>query len=225
MIAPHWVRRDAFPVALSARGPPSCSFSAISSSALDLEDFEPLPAPKATTIASKFDRRVRYFHNQREWEEYDVDYHRLTPPKSEDDGGGGSGPLAPRALPEFYRAVSDFLQTSRANHVAHNSKTCIALFDSRGGLGAAAYLVACHMCATMRAPVHAAIEALMLGSPSQTTDPNSHRKWGIRDVRLIKDLQTRFKGNRELRIEGGTPGWWLSKYERKSIFHFQGWGL
>ena len=32
-------------------------------------------------------------------------------------------------------------------------------------------------------------------------------------MRLIKDLQIRFKGRRELKIEGGVPSWWWALEE------------
>lgn len=185
--------------------------------ALDLEEFEPLPAAKAAA-ASKFDRRVRYFHNPSEWDDFDAEYHRLLPPQaaasdgSDGDAGGGGQPppLAPRALPEFYRTVSDFLRRSRAassSSSGGDGKVCVALFDARGGLGAAAYLAAAYMCHALRAPVHAAVEAVKEGTPAQTGE-DAGRKWGLCDVRLVKDLQRRFKGRREIRMEGGTPRWW-----------------
>ncbi|KAL7537407.1 hypothetical protein ACHAXR_007800 [Thalassiosira sp. AJA248-18] len=202
--------------------------------ALDLEEFEPLPAVAKTTTTTKsttktkFDRRVRYFHNPSEWDDYDVEYHRLFPPtknsSSDDAEMNGNNeqrskpPLAPQALPYFYQTISTYLQKSRASNNNNNndSKTYIALFDSRGGLGAAAYLAASYMCHTLKAPVHAAIEALKEGTPSQPNEKDvdsKSRKWGLCDVRLVKDLQTRFNGRKEIRMEGGTPGWWWAVEE------------
>ena len=187
----------------------------IDCTALDLEEFEPLPVSKATnnnasSSSSKFDRRVRYFHNPSEWDDYDVEYHRLLPPKDDDNDGttttGSSDPFAPQTLSEFYSTVSKFLQKSRANDTTNNTMTHIALFDSRGGLGAAAYLAAAYMCHSLKAPVHVAIEALKEGTPLQSGDGG--RKWGLCDVRLVKDLQMRFKGRKEIVIEGGNPNWW-----------------
>jgi len=45
----------------------------------------------------------------------------------------------------------------------------IAIYDSRGGLGAAAYLSAAYVCHhSLKVPVHAAIEALKEGTPTQS---------------------------------------------------------
>jgi len=38
---------------------------------------------------------------------YDVEYHQLSPPKDADS----NEPLAPQILPEFYKTVSNFLQS------------------------------------------------------------------------------------------------------------------
>ncbi|KAL7549141.1 hypothetical protein ACHAWF_012410 [Thalassiosira exigua] len=181
--------------------------------ALDLEEFEPLPPSKAKT---KFDRRVRYFHNPSEWDDFDVEYRRLSPPKSANGAGGGDGnngdggPLAPKILEEFCKVVSDFMQRSRMS--SSNHKVHVALFDSRGGLGAAAYLAAAYMCKTLRAPVHAAIQAVGEGTPSQPND-DPKRKWGLMDLRLVQDLQTRYQGRKEIRQESGTPSWWWAMDE------------
>ena len=194
----------------------------IDCTALDLEEFEPLPAPKASSSsstaasASKFDRRVRYFHNPSEWDDFDVEYHRLLPPKEkqsriENGGGNNSEPLAPLVLEEFNKTISKFMQKSRSTSGGSGNKIHIALFDSRGGLGAASYLAAAYMCQHLRAPAHAAIEAIKQGTPMQpneTDEEKKNRKWGLCDVRLVMDLQSRFKGRKEVRLEGGTPSWW-----------------
>jgi len=182
----------------------------IDCTALDLEEFEPLPSAKATSSSTKFDRRVRYFHNASEWDDYDVEYHRLLPPKraAGDNNNDNYEPLAPQLLTEFYQTVSKFLQKSRSSASNdNNTMTHVALFDSRGGLGAAAYLAASYMCHNLKAPVHVAIEALKEGTPAQSGN-DSDRKWGLCDVRLVKDLQSRFKGRKEIVMEGGNPSWW-----------------
>ncbi|KAL7520588.1 hypothetical protein ACHAWX_005304 [Stephanocyclus meneghinianus] len=197
--------------------------------ALDLEEFDPLPDFTTATTAvgnsgtissakkkkSVLDRRVRYFHNPSEWDDFDVEYYRLMPPKSSDEENcnnqeENNEPLASQVLGEFFRVINNFIQKSRSStsKTEGNSTTHIALFDSRGGLGAASYLAAAYMCHTLKAPVHAALEAVKEGSPSQPSPVDSNRKWGLCDVRLAKDLQTRFKGNREIVIEGGVPSWW-----------------
>ena len=116
----------------------------IDATALDIEEFEPLPS--TTNKTSKFDKRIRYFHNQNEWDEYDVEYHRLSPPKDADS----NEPLAPQILPEFYKTVSNFLQKSRSSDAFNNTMTHIAIYDSRGGLGAAAYPAAAYMCHSLK---------------------------------------------------------------------------
>ena len=181
----------------------------IDCTALDIADFEPLPVSKSTE-ANKFDRRVRYFHNPSEWDDYDVEYCRLSPPKDDDTDKNNSNssvnhePLAPQVLSEFYKIVSNFLQKTQSNAT---SIPYIALFDSRGGLGAAAYLAAAYMCHSLKAPVHAAIEAVKEGAPAQSGD-DADIKFGLCDVRLVKDLQTRFKGKKEIVMKNGTPSWW-----------------
>eukprot|EP00970_Alexandrium_tamarense_P001623 scaffold193_cov203-Alexandrium_tamarense.AAC.3 len=211
----------------------------IDCTALDLEEFEPLPeapTPVATIgnkkkasrfkpATNKLDRRVRYFHNPSEWDDYDVEYHRLMPPKVAKpslsdiaDGTDGDNddktndtknePLAPQVIPEFIQIVTKFIQKSRSATNNNTSTTHISLFDSRGGLGAASYLAAAYMCHSMKAPVHAAFEAVKEGSPAQPLPSDVDRKWGLCDVRLVKDLQERYKGRKEIVIEGGVPKWW-----------------
>lgn len=212
----------------------------IDCTALDLEDFEPLPVPKSNNAAATSlrasaaaarrnggnsnnnnaskDRRVRYFHNPSEWDDYDVEYHRMLPPPTSNNDNNNSAsattgednePLAPKVLNEFFRVVSNFQKSINSNKDDTNTTTHIALFDSRGGLGAAAYLAAAYMCLKLKAPVHAAIEAIKEGTPPQPSpdnDPNV--KWGLCDVRLMKDLQSRFKGRKEIVMEGRVPSWW-----------------
>ena len=170
--------------------------------ALDIEDFEPLPSSRSSA-SSQFDKRTKYWHNQNEWDEFDIEFQRLSPPKDTECGDGD--PLAPKMLTEFHKIVSMFLQKNRGR------ATYIALFDSRGGLGAASYLAAAYMCKSLKAPVHMAVEAVKEATPLQP-DPNdamlAKRKWGICDVRLIKDLQVRFKGRKAITLDGKVPRWW-----------------
>jgi len=211
----------------------------VNCTALDLEDFEALPAGGggsgggAGAARKGMDKRVRYFHNPSEWDDYDVDYHRLLPPEvagdgdtsANDDDGEDAGkhrPLAPQAIPEFLRIVSAFLQKSRANNNGNNNHaTYIALFDSRGGLGAASYLSACYMCQILRAPVHVALEAVKEGTPLQPLEEREDakmKKWGLCDWRLMKDLQIRYKGRKEIVVsggKGGVPSWWWAVEEEE----------
>ncbi|KAL7465057.1 hypothetical protein ACHAXS_005388 [Conticribra weissflogii] len=196
--------------------------------ALDLEEFEALPPAAAAAAKKGMDKRVRYFHNPSEWDDYDVEYHRLLPPddsengenaaeKNHGDDTGRNQPLAPQVIPKFLEIVSTFLQKSRANNNHNNGSnnmTYIAIFDSRGGLGAASYLSACYMCQILRAPVHVALEAVKEGTPLQPleeTEDAKKKKWGLCDWRLMKDLQIRFKGRKEIVVSGGrgsVPSWW-----------------
>jgi hypothetical protein len=209
--------------------------------ALDIEDFAPLPVASSgsssgAAAASRnstsgkqgtMDRRVRYFHNPAEWDDYDVEYQRLMPPSSRpsssDDANNNDELLAaPQSLPEFYRIISDYLTKLRLGDENRNSTsttTYIALFDSRGGLGAASYLAACYMCHQLKAPVHAALEAVKVGSPTQPYENNGNgsssssssttKKFGLCDVKLLQDLQQRFRGQKEIVMEEGAyPTWW-----------------
>lgn len=192
----------------------------IDCTSLDLEDFEALPATASTSILSSslsVDPRVRYFHNPSEWDDYDVEYHRLVPPKNVDgsDESTTKNLLAPQALPEFCNVVSKFLQRSRGKDAISH----VAIFDSRGGLGAGAYLVGGYMCQMMKAPVHAALQALKEGTPTQPSDiitsdgEKGMDKWGLCDPRLVQDLQTRFVGRVEIHMDGRRPSWWYAVEE------------
>jgi len=212
--------------------------------ALDLEEFDPLPdtttssstnggvTPKnkkkqASKKKNALDRRVRYYHNPSEWDDFDVEYVRLVPPKKEDNDNGindnnnsseqsnktTTTSVASEILPQFIQIITKYIQKSRS--AADNSTTStvhIALFDSRGGLGVASYFAAAYMCHSMKAPVHAALDAVREGSPPQPCDDNdggTTKKWGLCDVLLVKDLQSRYRGNREIVMEGA-PRWWYA---------------
>ena len=183
---------------------------AIDCTSLDIEDFEPLPPPPTTTTTTTTmttttkagggggaDGRVRYFHDPAEWDDYDVEYHRMPPPPPTEGGGGDGGPLAPRALPEFCRVVDEYLRRNRAPPPSSSSSSAasaiahVALFDSRGGLGAASYLAGGYMCRSMRSTVRAALECLREGTPRQSGSDAGVR-WGLRDARLARDLRRRF---------------------------------
>mmetsp|Transcript_23864 Transcript_23864/g.36524 ORF Transcript_23864/g.36524 Transcript_23864/m.36524 type:complete len:607 (+) Transcript_23864:51-1871(+) len=208
--------------------------------ALDLEEFEPLPATKQSNNAASSrtsataarrngnsnnnsaakDPRVRYFHNPSEWDDFDVEYHRMMPPpvdsnSSNSTSTGNDEPAAPKILNDFFRVISNF-QKSVVSSSNDTTTTHIALFDSRGGLGAAAYLAAAYMCHTLKAPVHAAIQAVKEGTPPQPSPENDPSvKWGLCDVRLVKDLQSRFMGRKEIVMEGKVPTWWWALDEEE----------
>ncbi|KAL3817489.1 hypothetical protein ACHAXA_007079 [Cyclostephanos tholiformis] len=198
---------------------------AIDCTSLDLEEFEPLPASSSSSScgSSAVDGRVRYFHNPDEWDDYDVEYHRMLPPphptRDDDDDVDDPPPLAPLALPEFCRVVSDYLRRSRdvvgdSASASASASPHVAVFDSRGGLGAAAYLVGGYMCGVMRAPVHVALESLRAGTPGQRRPRpgdgpiDDDVMWGLRDARLVRDMQIRFGGKSEVRVDGRRPAWW-----------------
>ena len=187
----------------------------IDCTSLDLEDFETLPITASNSMSTSVDPRVRYFHNPSEWDDYDVEYHRLVHPKNVDrsDESTTNKLLAPQVLPEFCNVVSKFLQRSRGKDAISH----VAIFDSRGGLGAAAYLIGGYMCQMMKAPVHAALQALKEGTPPQPSDTTETSdgekgmsKWGLCDPRLVQDLQTRFVGRVEIRMDGRRPSWWYA---------------
>ena len=189
---------------------------AIDCTSLDLEDFEPLPSSSSSGVGDGADGRVRYFHNPDEWDDYDVEYHRMLPnhphDKSQDDDAyddDAPRPLAPRALPDFCRVVSDYLRRSRGvggESSSSSSAAHVAIFDSRGGLGAAAYLAGGYMCQMMRAPVHVALESLGAGTPKQGQPDDV--MWGLRDPMLVRDMQMRFGGRSEVKVDGRRPAWW-----------------
>ena len=204
----------------------------IDASALDIQEFNILPKQSTNAATSRGfktsarrngnsnnnnatkDPRIRYFHNKSDWDDFDVEYHRMIPPpvdstSNTDTSIGNDEPIAPKALNDFFQVISKF-QKSMNNSSNDNTIAChIAIFDSRGGLGAAAYLAAAFMCHTLKAPVHAALEAVKEGTPPQQfpdNDPNV--KWGLCDIRLVKDLQSRFKGRKKIVLDGKVPSWW-----------------
>ena len=161
----------------------------IDCTALDLTTFESLPS--ASNKARKAGT-VRYFHDTLEWDDFGIEYHHLLPPSSVSSSASSSAhsPVPPLAIMEKFFSICSSHWSSRPG--AH-----IALFDSRGGYGIAAYLAARHMCDKMRAPVHVA-----LASIKEAATP-----CGLADVDLIKDLQLRYNGRREWKI-ANVPKWW-----------------
>ena len=164
--------------------------------ALDLEAFESIPntSNKGT---------VRYFHDTSEWDDFDIDYKRLISSKSEDAAAAAAPASSPSSSPvpasstvPSHSTVEEFLSLCAA-HWSSRPGTHIALFDSRGGYGVAAYLCARYMCENMRAPVHVALASL-----KEVMKP-----CGLADATLIRDLQTRYKGRKEWKLES-VPSWW-----------------
>jgi len=163
--------------------------------ALDLEAFEPLSDTSKGT--------VRYFHDTLEWDDFDIDYTRLKNPSK--SRGAADAPLSPTAaaasgatpnsIPS--KSTVDKFFSLCSSHWSSRSGTYIALFDSRGGYGVAAYLCARYMCEKMRAPVHVALASL-----KEVAKP-----CGLADDTLIRDLQIRYKGRTEWKLEN-IPSWW-----------------
>ena len=154
----------------------------IDCTALDLAAFE-IPSDG---------RVVRYFHNTNEWDDFDVEYHHLPPASDvvDPEGGDAVGTVPPDSAIEKFLSICASSLKSRPN--GH-----IAIFDSRGGLGVASYLAALYMCERLRAPVHVALASLR----------EAMKPCGLADADLARDLQRRYKGRREIKIEN-IPSWW-----------------
>jgi len=155
----------------------------IDCTALDLPSFEVPPDGKP----------VRYFHDTNEWDDFDMMYHALDP-EVDSEGkspAGASGVPPPEAVQKFLSVC--------ASHWKSRPNECVALFDSRGGIGAAAFLAALYMCEKMRAPVHVA-----LASVRKAMQP-----CGLADADLARELQRRYRGRREVKIEN-IPKWWFA---------------
>ena len=151
--------------------------AAVDCTSLDLHAFEPLTDDKGSK---------RYFHDTSEWDDFDIDYKALhDPPFSSNTS----------AVPS-QATVEKFLSFCES-HWAKRPGTHIAIFDSRGGYGVAAYLCARYMCEKLRAPVHVALASL-----KEVIKP-----CGLADDTLLRDLQMRFKGRREWTLEQ-IPSWW-----------------
>ena len=151
--------------------------AAVDCTTLDLDAFEPLNDDKGSR---------RYFHDTSEWDDFDIDYKELVDPPSKSTAG---------VIPS-QETVDKFLAFCTL-HWSKRPGTHIAIFDSRGGYGVAAYLCARYMCEKLRAPVHVALASL-----KEVITP-----CGLADDALLRDLQTRYKGHREWKLES-IPSWW-----------------
>jgi mRNA-capping enzyme len=136
---------------------------------------------------------IRYFHNTEEWEDFGIDYYRLSPSSKEEA-------LIPskETIDKFNSLCSD--------HWKQNPTLHITVFDSRGGHGVASFLAATYLCKQKRAPVHAAlssVERSFLG-PNDTGPP------GLFDIDLIRELQTLYQGKTEIILKvKEIPKWWF----------------
>lgn len=113
-----------------------------------------------------------YFHNTEEWDEFDIHYVPLT---SDNDSHVPSD-----------QVIQKFIDTCNTQW-KERPNTHIAVFDCCGGLGAAAFLVVCYMVDKLKAPLHVALAAI-----AEVSFP------GIFDEILLRKLQARFKGKKEL---------------------------
>jgi hypothetical protein len=157
---------------------------AVDCTTIDCDAFDPDTADPS--------KKVRYFHNGSEWDEFDVDYVRLKPNsnvKTKEKEISDGIPDDKTVLEFIHHCVT--LWNSRPN--AH-----IAVFDSRGGIGAGAYLVACFMVQKMKVPLHEALAGI-----KESMDP------GLFDEGLLRILQEKFHGQQEIRVPKA-PAWHVS---------------
>jgi len=169
---------------------------ALDCTSLDLAVFEEEMADntkKSETDSPKQISHQKYMHNSNDWEEWDVDYARITAPT---DGIIETVP-SEAAVQEFIKLASQ--------HWVNRPKTHIAIFDSRGGTGAAAFLAASYMIAQMRAPVHVAVASIKDVVPPA----------GIYDERLLEALQMRYRGKRDIVVPEKPI--WYTKAKKKDI--------
>ena len=170
----------------------------IDCSALDIKAFErdvsidDQESLKSSTNVDTNKSLVRYMHNTNEWKEWDVEYVRLLPPTED------SNNFVPceDVTREFIRVVS--------RHWLARPKSYIAIFDCRAGIGAAAFLAACYMCSQLRAPVHVAVASIR-----EAQIP------GIFDPDLLTELQTKYKGKREISVPELPV--WLKKIRKLDV--------
>ena len=157
----------------------------IDCASLDLHLFD-----KDTTVGSLF-----YFHNSAEWDDFGVDYHKLTP-KSLDSS---ESIIPPSTIEEFMDVC--------AGHWKNNPTLHIAIFDSRGGNGVASFLIAYYLCLKLKAPVHTALAIVEKASPNSSSDEQK----GLCDSELMKQLQERFQGKKEIKVDlSKFPSWWFA---------------
>ena len=151
--------------------------AAVDCTSLDLDAFEPLTDDKGPR---------RYFHDTSEWDDFDVDYTALRDPPTKSNTS---------SVPS--QATVDKFLSFCSSHWSKRPGTHITIFDSRGGYGVAAYLCARYMCEKLRAPVHVALASLK----------GVIKPCGLADDALLRDLQMRYRGRREWKLEQ-IPSWW-----------------
>jgi len=147
-----------------------------------------------------------YIHNTNEWDDFGIDYHQLQSAdvkcKNADTNGDDTKirpfTIAPSTIKEFLDVC---LQHWKDNPTLH-----IAIFDGRGGNGAASFLIAYYLCHKLKAPVRTALAMVEKAYPASASKSN-----GLYDIDLIKLLQQIFKGKQEITVyHSNLPSWWFS---------------
>ena len=162
----------------------------IDCTALDLRLFD------TSAIGSTF-----YFHNSADWDDFGIDYHRLVQKEnsSQENNSGEGIIISPTTIQEFINICS--------LHWRSNPTLHISVFDSRGGQGAASFLIAHYLCQKLKAPVHTALAMLGKSSPKTTCNQT-----GLYDLDMIKQLQKSFNGKKDIVINRELiPSWWYSE--------------
>ena len=132
---------------------------------------------------------TRYWHDTNEWDDFDVEYQSINPK---------AGKVDAHFVVPCEETISKFI-TMCNDHWKRRPNTYIAVFDARGGIGAAAFLVSCFMCRRLKAPVHVAIASIQ-------TIMQESGSTGIYDENLLRYLQKTFYGRREL-VVPERPKW------------------
>jgi len=201
----------------------------IDCTALDLHSFDSTNngstngSTDGSTTTSTTDNRW-YFHNMDEWEEFGIDYHRLTPSTSTSTltSKSNSTRIGQSTIDEFLNVCKTFWK--------ENPTLSIALYDSLGSHSTASFLIAYYLCHVKKAPVHSALASVeqpwahILPNSSNTTTysttattntttnttTTSTMLTGLYSVPLIQQLQHTFKGQRQITIDLNLiPQWWF----------------
>lgn len=150
---------------------------------------------------------IFYFHNSLEWEDFGIDYYRLCQDvkSGEDERNSDSTPIiAPATIQEFISVCGQ--------HWKDNPTLHIAIYDSRGGQGAASFVSAYWLCSKVKAPVHIALSILEKASPISNWEQK-----GLMDVEMIKQLQDTFDGKKEIVVDHSKfPSWWFAEGDSSS---------
>ena len=155
-----------------------------------------------------------YIHNANEWDDFGIDYHKL-PRVEVTKSGNGDGGSSSNAGIEGDSEISPFTIAPATTkefldvcmqHWKENPTFHIAIFDGRGGNGAASFLAAYYLCYKLKAPVHTALALVEKSFPTSASESN-----GLFDVDLMKQLQQTFKGKKEITVDySKIPSWWFA---------------